>query len=201
MPKSPDVDRYIENALPFAQPILRRIREIMHKAEPDIVESMKWSAPFFEYKGVLANMSAFKQHVRWGFWKAKLMTDPHGFFDTNEESETMGAAKIRDLSEMPDEKVLLAIVREAVKLNETGVKAAPRVKKPVSTDVPDDLEAELATNAAARKAFDAFSPSQRRDYAEWLTEAKQPATRAKRLATAIEWIAEGKPRHWKYARK
>jgi len=191
---SPDVDRYIAKAPPFAQPILERIRKAFHKANPDITEVLKWSVPHFEYKGVLAGMAAFKQHVRWGFWKANLMDDPHGIL-----GETMAGRNVSSVKDLPSEKVLIEYVRQAVKLNEEGVKVerAPREQRG-EAEVPADLAAALKKSPKAKKAFDAFSPSHRREYIEWITEAKQEATRQKRLVQAIEWIAEGKARNWKY---
>ena len=189
---SAEVDRYIEKAAPFARPILERIRAAFHKAHPDVTETMKWSVPHFEYKGVLGNMAAFKEHVAWGFWKGSLM------------NETLGERrlKIHSLEELPKDKELLAYVREAIRLNEEGVKVerAPRVER-AEAEVPDDLAAALKENAAAKKTFDAFPPSHRREYVAWITEAKQEATRQKRLAQAVEWMAEGKSRNWKYERK
>jgi hypothetical protein len=185
---APEVDRYIAKAAPFAQPILEKIRKAFHKADPEIREVMKWSFPHFEHDGIVGSMAAFKAHVAWGFWKAKLMGEP---FRTN----------VTSLKELPSEKEMVASIREAVRLNEDGVKVerAPRVARG-EADVPDDLAAALKKTAAARKTFEGFSPSQRREYIDWLTEAKQAPTRAKRLAQTIEWLSEGKTRNWKYER-
>jgi uncharacterized protein YdeI (YjbR/CyaY-like superfamily) len=189
---SAEVDRYIEKAAPFARPILERIRAAFHKAHPGVTETMKWSVPHFEYKGVLGNMAAFKEHVAWGFWKGSLM------------NETLGERrlKVHSLEELPKERDMVAYVREAVRLNEEGVKVerAPRVERG-EAEVPSDLAAALKKSAAAKKTFDTFPPSHRREYIEWITEAKQDATRQKRLAQTIEWLAEGKSRNWKYERK
>ena len=198
---SPEVDRYIEKAAPFAQPILQRIRKAFHDAHPDVQETMKWSFPHFEYKGLLGSMSAFKAHVSWGFWKGQLLSDPHNIIPPAGET-SMGGAKIARLEDLPSDEVMVQYVREAIRLNEDGVKVerAPRAERG-EADVPDDLAAALKKTPAAKKAFAAFSPSHRREYVEWITEAKQEATRQKRLAQAIEWIAEGKSRNWKYERK
>jgi uncharacterized protein YdeI (YjbR/CyaY-like superfamily) len=193
--KSPELDAYIARAAPFAQPILERLRKAFHKADPEIRETMKWSMPHFEHDGIVANMAAFKQHVTWGFWKAALLEDPHGIL-------TDVRLKVKDVSELPSEKILVEYIRRAVKLNEEGVKVerAPRPAAP-PPEVPDDLLAALKKNRQASAAFEKFSPSHKREYVEWITEAKQEATRAKRLAQAVEWIAEGKSRNWKYERK
>jgi uncharacterized protein YdeI (YjbR/CyaY-like superfamily) len=190
---SAEVDRYIEKAPEFAKPILERIRKAFHKAGAEVTESMKWSAPHFEYKGVLGSMAAFKQHVAWGFWKAKLMDDP----------ASMGFGKIRDVKDLPSEKVMVEYVKQAMRLNDEGVKLARPKARPAGApvDVPDYLTAALKKNAKARAAFENFPSSHRREYVEWLEEAKQEATRTKRLAQAIEWMAEGKPRNWKYMKK
>ena len=198
---SPEVDRYIEKAAPFAQPILKRIRSAFHKANADVTETIKWGFPHFEYKGVLGSMAAFKAHVSWGFWKGRLMSDPLGILPAVGET-SMSAQKVTGLADLPSEKDIIAYVQEAVRLNEEGAKLdrGPR-KARGELAIPDDFASALKKNAAAKKTFDGFSASHRREYIEWITEAKQEATRQKRLAQAIEWMAEGKARNWKYARK
>jgi uncharacterized protein YdeI (YjbR/CyaY-like superfamily) len=198
---NPAVDAYIAKAAPFARPILEKVRELFHKACPEIEEVMKWSFPHFEYRGIVGSMAAFKQHAIFGFWKAALLTDPHGLFD--ESCDTgMSRAKFTDVSELPPDKVLIAYIREAVALNEEGVKVErPKREKKPEVEVPADFLAALKKNKNALAAFEAFSPGQRREYVEWIVEAKQDATRQKRLAQAVEWIAEGKARNWKYERK
>lgn len=146
-------------------------------------------------------MAAFKNHVVWGFWKAKLMKDPHGILKLQAENASMGGGRISDLSELPSEKILIEYIREAVRLNEEGVKIARAPRRTDEAEVPADFESALKKAPAARKHFKEFSTSQRREYIEWITEAKTDATREKRLAQAIEWIAEGKQRNWKYMKK
>lgn len=195
---SSDVDGYIAKSADFARPILKKLRSLFHAACPDIEETMKWSFPHFEYKGVVASMAAFKEHVRCGFWKEKLMRDPHKLFAGDGDS-AMGNHRIEKLADLPADNVLLEYIREAVALNEEGVKAPKKPAAPKGElEVPDDLQAALKKNKKALAAFEAFSPSHKREYVEWIVEAKQEATRKKRLATAIEWIAEAKSRHWKY---
>lgn len=189
--RSPEFDAYIARAAPFARPILEKIRDAFHKADPQIEESMKWGAPHFDHNGIVGSMAAFKQHVSWGFWKASLMSDQVAFRE-----------KVTDVSELPPEKKLLALIREAVQLNETGVKVAraPR-SAPPPLETPDELLAALRRVKGALKTFEAFPPSHKREYVQWITEARQEATRAKRIAQAVEWISEGKSRNWKYERK
>ncbi len=200
--KNPDVDKYIAKSADFAQPILKKLRALYHKACPQIEETIKWGFPHFEYKGVVGSMAAFKQHAGFGFWKGGLMRDPEGLFQ-GVRSKTMSACKVRDVSELPTDKVLIAYIKEAVALNEQGVKLPkPKgtgKKKPVV--VPDYFRTALERNRKARATFETFSPSHQREYIEWVTEAKQEATRERRLATTLEWLAEGKSRNWKYERK
>jgi uncharacterized protein YdeI (YjbR/CyaY-like superfamily) len=196
---SPEVDAYIAQSAEFARPILTKIRGLFHRACPEIEETIKWGFPHFEYNGIVGSMAAFKRHACFGFWKEKLMSDPHHLFN-GAGAAAMNAAKITDLAELPPDKVLVEYIREAVALNEAGVKMPPR-KKPARKAplvVPDDFLALLKKNKRAFPAFEAFSPSHQREYVEWITEAKQQATRQKRMTTAIDWIAEGKPRNWKY---
>ncbi len=195
---NPQIDAYIEKSQPFARPILKKLRRLLHQACPEIQETLKWGFPHFEHKGIVAGMAAFKEHATFGFWKQKLMSDPHKLLDGKQPH----MARVADVSELPADDILLAYIREAVALNEGGVKL-PKKKTPPRPEmpVPDDLMAALRKNKKALATFEGFSPSNRREYIEWITEAKQPATRAKRLTTAIEWMAEGKPRNWKYMRK
>lgn len=198
---SPEVDRYIANAAPFARPILERIRAAFHKAHPDVTETMKWSFPHFEYKGLLGSMAAFKEHVSWGFWKGQLLDDPLGIIPPAGET-SMGGLKVRDVKDLPKDKDMVAYAREAVRLNEEGVKVArPKREARGEPEVPAELTAALKKSPAAKKHFETFPPSHRREYIEWITEAKQEATRQKRIAQTIEWLSEGKSRNWKYERK
>lgn len=196
--KNPAVDAYIAKSAEFAQPILARLRALMHKTCPQIEETIKWGVPHFEYKGVVANMAAFKQHASFGFWKQRLMDDPAGFFPAADDS-SMGGRKIRAMSDLPSDAVLVRYIKAAVALNEQGVKVPrPATARKAPVKPPSDLQAALTKNAKARATYDALTPSKQREYVAWLTEAKREATRQTRLATAIEWLAAGKSRHWKY---
>lgn len=195
--RDPRVDAYIRKSPDFAKPILSHIREVAHEACPDVDESIKWGAPFFEYKGVLAGMAAFKQHCGLNLWKGALIVGDDGKRDS---AGQFGALK--NVSDLPAKRVLIGYFKQAAKLNEEGIKTPGRdtkVKKP-EAKVPPDLAAAMKKNKKAQSVFDAFSPSNRRDYIEWITGAKTDATREKRLATAIEWMSEGKSRNWKYER-
>jgi uncharacterized protein YdeI (YjbR/CyaY-like superfamily) len=191
--KEPRIDAYIAKSPEFARPILKHLREIVHKGCPDVEETVKWSSPHFDYAGgPLAGMAAFKEHCAFGFWKGSLIVPG--------SSEAMGQfGRITSLSDLPSDKLLLGYVRKAAELNEKGVK----VPRPVKRDrkeipMPADLAAALMKDARARATFGAFSPSHKREYLEWITEAKGEDTRKKRLNTAVEWMSEGKPRNWKY---
>jgi uncharacterized protein YdeI (YjbR/CyaY-like superfamily) len=191
--RDPRVDAYIEKSAEFARPILTRLREIVHGACPEAEETIKWGAPYFDYKGPLCGMVAFKRHCAFVFWKDTLIVE-------NPSEEAMGQlGRIESLSDLPPKKTLSAWVKKAARLNEEGVTAPRSVRRPKPpVRVPADLEKALKKNTRARTAFEAFSPSHRREYVEWIEEAKREETRTKRLAKAIEWMAEGKPRHWKY---
>lgn len=192
--RDPRIDAYIAKAAPFAQPILRRLRELVHEGCPEVVETIKWSSPHFDYRGIFAGMAAFKRHATFGFWKGSQL------FKTGKEREAMGQfGRLGALSDLPPDEEILDYVRAAAKLNESRAKLKPKLKHPKKPiPVPDDLKAGLAKSAKARKTFTAFSPSHQREYLEWITEAKTAPTRARRLATTLEWLAEGRSRNWKY---
>lgn len=192
----PRVDAYIAKAADFAQPILEHLRAVVHATCPEVEETMKWSFPHFMYKGMMCSMASFKAHCAFGFWKAELL-----MADDEVKREAMGHfGRITSIKDLPAKKVLAAYIKQAMKLNDDGVAAPARAKPatPRALEIPDDLNAALDAVPAARKHFDAFTPSKQRDYAEWLTEAKTDATRARRREQAVEWIAEGKSRNWKY---
>ena len=195
--KDPRVDAYIRKAAPFAQPILAEFRAIVHGACPDVEETMKWSFPHFDYKGVMCSMAAFKAHAAFGFWKGSLVTGGP------RREDAMGHfGRITKRSDLPSKAVLAGFVRKAAALNDRGVKVArapKRAPKPVT--VPAELAAALTKSAKARAGFDALSPSHQREYIEWITGAKSDETRDRRLAQAIAWMAEGKSRNWKYERR
>jgi hypothetical protein len=194
--RDPRVDAYIRKAAPFAQPILVHLRELVHDACPDAVEQIKWGMPHFDYKGMFCGMAAFKKHAVFGFWKHELLLGT----DDGKWKEAMGSfGRLESVRDLPSKAVLKQLVKRAMKLNDEGAKAplSKRGKRaPIPT--PADLKAALAKKAKARKTYESFPPSAQRDYNEWIVEAKQKATREKRLATAIEWLAAGKRRHWKY---
>ena len=202
MPKhDPRIDAYIERAAPFAQPILARVRELVHEGCPQVEETIKWGMPTFEYAGgILCGMAAFKQHASFGFWKHALVLGEGGHADEKPRDGMGSYGKMASLKDLPPKKTLIAHIKKAMKLNEDGVKTpATRKSAPkLPPQAPADLVAALKQNTAAKAAFDAFPPGAKRDYVEWIVEAKREETRAKRLAQAVEWMAEGKRRNWKY---
>lgn len=194
----PRVDAYIEKSADFARPILLHLRKLVHKACPEVTETMKWSFPHFDYKGMLCSMASFKQHCAFGFWKQKLLENS----EFAAQRTAMGSfGRITSLEDLPADEVILDLVRQAIELNEKGVKMP---KKPPAERkelvIPELLAAALGENKKARATFENFSYSHRKEYVEWITEAKTDATRDKRLAATIEWLAEGKSRNWKYER-
>lgn len=199
--KDPRIDRYIAKSADFARPILTHLREIVHSACPEVEETMKWSFPHFMYKGMLAGMASFKGHATFGFWKGGLIIDK----ETSKTMEAMGQfGRITSVKDLPGKTAIAGYVKQAVALNENGVKV-PRTKQKTEPRkllaVPPGLTAALKKNATARRNFDAFSPSARYEYIEWIVEAKSDATRDKRLVTTIAQLAEGRHRHWKYQPK
>jgi uncharacterized protein YdeI (YjbR/CyaY-like superfamily) len=192
------VDAYIKKAQPFAQPILAHIRKVVHAAVPEVQETMKWSSPHFDYKGIFCGMAAFKEHVGFGFWKAGLMKD---ILPGSGLSAAGQFGKIASIKDLPNDKALAKIITFARKLNDDEVKAPPMRKGPrPELKAPADLLAALAKNKKAKATFDGFPPGQRREYIAWVIEAKQAATRKQRIETAVEWMAEGKIRNWKYVK-
>jgi len=192
------VDAYIARAPDFARPILVHLRALVHAACPGVSETIKWGFPHFEFNGILCSMAAFKAHCAFGFWHSAMRADAAANAKGDAAMGQFGRITAR--KDLPTDAALKSLIRQAATLNAAGVRparVAPADAKP-PPNVPPDLAAALRRNRAARVRFDAMSPSHRREYIEWLIEAKRDATREKRLATALEWIAEGKSKEWKY---
>lgn len=200
--KDPRIDEYIANAQPFARPILKHIRKLVHEAVPNVEETIKWGMPSFDYKGPFFSMAAFKQHAIFGFWKAALMSDPMLMENALADNSMGHSGRITSLKDLPSDKRMIGFLEEAMDLNDRGIKL-PRPKRIPKGDVvvPEVLTAALKKHKKAREVFENFSPSNQREYAEWISDAKTDATRDKRLEQALEWLAEGKPRNWKYMKK
>jgi len=200
--RDPRVDDYIAQAAPFAHAPLAHIREAMHAALPDVAEAIKWSHPFFLLEGrPFANMAAFKAHCSLGFWKGgrPIAEDAAGPRD-----KAMGQfGRIESLADLPKAAALRKLIVEARAAwaaaidDKASAPPAPKTRREAPA-LPDDLAAALRAQPGARQAFDAFTPSQQREYVDWIVEAKREATRASRIAQAAEWIGEGKTRNWKY---
>jgi uncharacterized protein YdeI (YjbR/CyaY-like superfamily) len=195
MPKrDPRVDAYIAKSADFAKPILRHIRQVVHEACPPAEETIKWGFPHFTYEGILCGIAAFKQHCALVLWKGSLIVG-------DGDRDAMGhLGKITKLSDLPAKKVLASYVKQAARLNEAGIKSPtrskPKTKKPLV--IPAELKRALAGDKTAAAKFEAFSPSHKREYAEWIAEARRDDTRTRRLVQAIEWISAGKSRNWKH---
>ena len=202
---SPKVDAYLTKVQPFAQPIMTHLRALVHKGCPEVEETIKWSRPFFEYHGViLCNMSAFKEHCSFGFWGEEIgavLREARVL-----QKDGMGSlGRITSLKDLPSDKQMLSWIQQAAGFVDSGHYTSPiaarhkvvKATKPV-VEAPVEFSSAIAKNKAAAAVFAAFSPSCKREYVEWIAEAKRPDTRAKRIATAIDWMAEGKQRHWKY---
>ena len=202
---NPKVDAYFATVRPFALPIMEYLRELIHKGCPGVEETIKWSRPFFEYRGViLCNISAFKEHCSFGFWGEEIgaVLREAGVV---QEGGMGSLGRITTIKDLPPNKQMLSLIRQAAGFIDRGEYTSPitarnkvvKAPKP-AVETPAELEAALKKNKKAAAVFAAFSPSCKREYTDWVAEAKRPETREKRVATAVEWIAEGKQRNWKY---
>jgi uncharacterized protein YdeI (YjbR/CyaY-like superfamily) len=192
--RDPRVDAYIAKAPEFAKPILAELRATVHGACPAVEEDIKWGAPHFMYKGMLCGMASFKRYAAIVFWKETLVLGKA----RKRINEELG--RLTTVADLPPKSVLAGYVRKAATLNDAGVKVERVRKPPKPVRMPADLAAALEKSKKAQAAFETFPPSHKREYVEWITEAKSDDTRARRLQQAIEWMAEGKSRNWKYER-
>ena len=190
MPKDPRVDAYIAKAHDFAKPILKQIRAAVHKAHPAISETIKWGVPaYVDERGIFCMTAVFKQHCAWVFWTGRKPAS----------ADAKRFRKIMSVEDLPPQRALLAIVKQAATSAPTSKgKTTKRAAKPVT--VPSYFRAALMKHAKARAAFDAFPPSHKREYVDWIASAKTDETRQRRIKMALQWIASGKSRNWKYER-
>lgn len=194
MPRDARIDAYIASRADFARPILDWLRERVHAACPEVEESIKWRMPVFSYRGrPLANIAAFTAHASFGFWN-------RGEMATGKEGEAMGQfGRITSLDDLPSAAEMESRIREAMALAEGGARPRRAAKPPKpEAEVPESLAQALANDSRAAQAFAAFPPGCRREYCDWVAEAKRPETRDRRVAQTVEWVREGKRRNWKY---
>jgi uncharacterized protein YdeI (YjbR/CyaY-like superfamily) len=195
--KDPRIDAYIAKSAGFAKPILKHLRKLVHAACPDVEETMKWTFPHFLHKGILCSMASFKNHCTFGFWKGSLI---FGKNKNPRQNEAMGQfGRITAMADLPKDEILIGLIKEAARLNEAGIKPPPKPRLKKELIVSPELIDAFSKNKKALTTFESFSYRHKKEYVEWITEAKTEETRKKRLATAITWMANGKPRHWKYA--
>jgi len=203
--KDKRIDVYIDNAEPFAKPVLKKLRELIHKGNPETKETIKWGMPFFEYKGPLCNFASFKKHATFSFWKYKFIKDPKGYLQdiSNKGGDAMGnLGRITGLKDLPPDNVIIGFIKQAKKLNDDGIKSPSKTKiSKKELEIPDYFIKALKRNKQAEITFNGFPYSHKKEYVEWITDAKTDATRLKRINTAIEWMTEGKSRNWKYMKK
>ena len=197
---NPQFDEYIEKTADFAKPIMEYLRQIIHETCPEVEEIIKWGIPHFDYKGdMMCILAGYKNHCSFSLYKAELMSDTK-IIESVKAGQKMGYMdKLKSLSDLPAKETLVAYIKEAMVLDENGVKKAkPVSEKPKVIEVPDYFSEKLATNPLAKEIFESKSSSFRKDYLVWITDAKTEATRQKRIEQSLEWIAEGKGRFWQY---
>jgi uncharacterized protein YdeI (YjbR/CyaY-like superfamily) len=200
--RNPAVDAYIARSAPFAKPILKHVRKLMHKGSPRLEETIKWGVPAFEREGIVAMMAAFKRHVAFGFWSEKLIRERLGAdadrVFPRDAKLGMGGRRYHAKSELPADVVIVRAVKLAVALNEAGERPKRAMKRKPPPKAPAYLAAALRKNAKARATWERLTPGKKREYVDWLVEAKRAATRERRLAEALKLLAAGRERYWKY---
>lgn len=196
----PGVDQNILKAQPFAKPVLEHLRALVHRVCPEVEEKLKWGMPFFDYRGKsLASMMSFKEHCAFGFWYHVLLTDPDNVLARAQEGGMGSFGKIRSLEDLPDDKQIAAFILESMEFIEKGVKLPKKdeaAKKALET--PPVLAEALKKDRIAADVFEKFSYSHRKEYIEWINEAKTEPTRLRRLETTMQNLREGKSKEWKY---
>jgi uncharacterized protein YdeI (YjbR/CyaY-like superfamily) len=199
--RDPRIDDYISRSAEFAQPILRELRARVHAACPGVEESIRWGMPTFLHHGILAGMAAFKAHCAFNFWKSDLLAESAVGSKAGARESLEALGRMTRASDLPSKRLFAALAKEAVRLNAEGVKAPRAAGSARSEAAPHpEFARALRGNAAAREALAGLAPSARREYIEWVADAKRDETRARRIAQAVEQLADGKKLHWKYER-
>ncbi len=199
---SAQVDEYIEKSPDFAKPILHYLRETIHETCPDAEEAIKWKFPAFMYKGkILCSITAFKQYCSLGFWLHQEMKTISELETAAEKSNMFSLGKITKMEDLPSKTLLKKAIKEAMELTDMGVTMKKAAPSKTETQIPDYFQTALNANEKALQVFQKASPSFRKEYINWITDAKTETTRHKRMEQALEWISEGKGRNWKYERK
>ncbi len=202
--KDKRIDAYIARSQDFAKPVMEHIRKLIHKNCPDVTETIKWGMPAFEYKGPFMGFAAFKKHFTLFFWKGAIMKDSKILMGANSKGAMGNLGRIESIEDLPRDAVLVRWIKEAKKLNVDGIKIDKKEKpkhERKEYKMPAYFQKELNKNKKAKQVFEGFPPSHKREYLEWIIEAKTEETRKKRMETAIEWMTEGKSRNWKYQKK
>ncbi len=196
------IDAYIEKQQPFAKPILRHVRTIVHNACPGVEEAVRWGHPHFLWHGPLASMAAFKTHATFGFWKHAQLAGGRTSLGRRREKAMGSFGRLASVADLPSRRALVALVKRAMKLNESGVKRTPRsgVRRP-AVRPPAGFLAAVRGNRRALATWERLAPSHRREYLEWVAGAKTAPTRERRLATTVKWLSEGKRHNWRYERR
>ncbi|MBI5402226.1 MAG: YdeI/OmpD-associated family protein [Ignavibacteriae bacterium] len=201
--KNKKIDAYIAKSADFAKPVLSHIRNLVHKACPKTREVIKWGFPHFDYKGMMCSMAAFKHHCAFNFWKESLMNDSKKILKIKDKDSMGSLGQIKSKSDLPHDNIFISYIKEAMKLNDEGVKLTVKKKDTGKTElvIPDCFFKALKKNKKAQVSFEKFAYSHRKEYIMWITEAKTEETRNRRIETAVEWLSEGKSRNWKYEKK
>ncbi|HVO73881.1 MAG TPA: YdeI/OmpD-associated family protein [Ignavibacteriaceae bacterium] len=200
--KDKRIDSYIAKSAPFAKPILNHLRGLIHKADPDVKETTKWGFPHFVDEGIVCSMASFKEHCTFIFWKAALLPDSKNIFKRSERAAMGQLGRLEKLSDLPPDNILIKYLKEAVQFNKANVKVQRKANSALTKElkIPDYFISELKKNKESLKNFENLSYSHKKEYVEWVTEAKTEETRNKRIATSVEWLSEGKVRNWKYVK-
>ncbi|MEO8514631.1 MAG: YdeI/OmpD-associated family protein [Ignavibacteria bacterium] len=202
--KDKRIDAYITKSADYAKPILEHLRKLIHKTCPEVTETIKWGMPAFDYNGPFVGVAAFKKHAVLGFWKAAIMKDSKVLTGKDTKGSMGNLGRLESIKDLPKDAVLVKWMKEAMKLNDDGVKFV-RAEKPKHErkeyTMPDYFQKVLNKNKKAKAVYDNIAPSHKKEYLEWISEAKTEETRNKRMETAVEWLTEGKSRHWKYQKK
>jgi len=202
--KNEKVDAFIKKAQPFAQPIISYLRDLILETDVNLVEVIKWGFPNYTYNGaIICSFSAFKEHCSFGFWLGAELPDPHGILNQQGKTAMGNLGKITNLNELPDKKILQEYILSAIELAKKGHgKSKTATKKESKPDLKSDAFPEIFDNFPKEALiFDTFPPSHRREYLDWILDAKSEETKNKRISTMFEWITEGKSRNWKYEKK
>jgi len=190
------IDEAFSKFTGFQKEYCNHLRKLIHKAMPDVKEDWKWG-PNFNVNGMVCGVWGFKDHVKLVFFKGSAMKDTYKLFNQGKENEGNRSINFSSADKIDDKKII-EYLKEAAEINRKGIKL---VKKEIKVVMPAILVKALNKDKASKTYFESLAPSHRRDYADYISQAKQEETQLRRLDKVMEMLTDKRTLNDKYMKK